>query len=143
MTPKSLLRVLAIPALFSIVFVGCGDSNSQISPAVVDTTAPGVPSALGVAADDEAISVTWADNSEVDLAGYVLERSLDHGQSWAPVSESALTSPSYTDELLGQAEYRVAAVDVSENLSAFSDEVRYLAPSDGGDGKIPTNPNGS
>jgi hypothetical protein len=137
MTPKRLLRIVALPAVALLGAGGCGDSTSDTVE--VDTTPPSAPSSLALAPDESSLTITWAANSEADLAGYVLERSLDRGQTWAPVSETVLTESSWVDTLRGRADYRVAAVDLSDNQSAYSDTATWIAPS-GGPGKIPANP---
>jgi hypothetical protein len=135
MTPKRLLRIVAVPALALLGVGGCGSTSETL----VDTTPPNAPSNLSVASDATSLTVTWAENSEVDLAGYVLERSFDEGATWATVSESVLTDATWVDTLHGRADYRVAAVDVSENQSAYSETATYLGPTRG-PGKNPANP---
>ena len=138
MTPTSPPRILAMLALSASVFAGCG-SNETVPP-LVDTTPPNAPSNLAIEPDEQSLTVTWSENSEIDLAGYVLERSLDHEETWEAVSDSALASAEYVDVRRSRADYRVAAVDLSENQSAFSNTATYLAPTGGGDGKLPRIP---
>jgi hypothetical protein len=135
MTPRRLLRIVAAPAVAALVAAGCG----QTSDTEVDTTPPNAPSSLALDPDESSLTISWADNSEVDLAGYVLERSDDRGQTWAPVSGDPLTESSYVDTLHGRADYRVAAVDLSDNQSAYSETATWISPS-GGPGKLPENP---
>ncbi|MGH2570610.1 MAG: hypothetical protein ACRDGR_05250, partial [bacterium] len=117
MTPRRLLRIVAAPAVAALVAGGCG----QTSETVVDTTPPNAPSSLALDPDESSLTISWADNSEADLAGYTLERSMDRGQTWAPVTADVLTESSYVDTLHGRADYRVAAVDLSDNQSAYSE----------------------
>jgi hypothetical protein len=136
MTPRRLLRFVAVPAWAALVAAGCGQTSETVE---VDTTPPNAPSSLALDPDESSLTISWADNSEADLAGYVLERSMDRGQTWAAVSAAVLTESSYVDALNGRADYRVAAVDLSDNQSAYSETATWVAPS-GGPGKTPTSP---
>ncbi|MCA9754077.1 MAG: fibronectin type III domain-containing protein [Gemmatimonadetes bacterium] len=123
MTPRNLIAPLLVVAFAA----GCGSDSSTTLQA--DTTPPAAPAdvelrALGSHHPD--LQIDWADNAESDLAGYVVERSLDEGETWTTIT-SVLTESTYTDTYQSRAQYRVTAVDTSENSSAYSTRVAYLA----------------
>lgn len=132
MTPMDFRKVLGcVPLALALVFAGCGDdgSNTPITPDEdpVDTTPPAVPAALavhGVRAVD--ITVQWDENSEADLAGYVLQRSVDRGTTWETLTTDLLQSSTYVDRYWSRADYRVAAVDMSDNQSAYCAPRGYI-----------------
>lgn len=127
MTPKTVL--IALTMLASFLLVGCGeDSSSAIAPTeleTVDTVPPATPTGVHVYAFDTNVELVWSENAEPDLAGYILERSIDKGVTWAAVGTDLLTSAAFTDVRLESASYRVSATDLSENQSAFSSNVGY------------------
>jgi hypothetical protein len=129
MTPKTVLILMTSLAAFALY--GCGDDSSSIAgpgTTAVDTVPPAVPTNVEVHALTSSVNLSWAENSEPDLAGYVLQRSLDDGASWETIGTALLTSASYTDTKNRAAQYRVAATDLSSNQSAFSTEVGYRSP---------------
>ncbi|MGQ0720007.1 MAG: hypothetical protein ACT4PE_00395 [Candidatus Eiseniibacteriota bacterium] len=127
----------------AVVLGGCGDdSGTTPNPDdQIDTTPPAVPVNLAVAGSPQAanITVAWDDNAEADLAGYVLERSLDRGATWTAVTVSPLSDASYEDSYYPRADYRVAAVDLSDNQSAFSGARAWIYTRHNGP-KIPAQP---
>jgi hypothetical protein len=140
MTPKRVRQLFACaPLALVLALAGCGDDgNSTVNPPIeteIDTTPPAVPLNLLVEGDpnEGTITVQWDENTEADLAGYVLQRSLDRQVTWSEVSATPLTSASYSDLYRSRADYRVAAVDASSNQSAYSDARGFIyIPSDGG-----------
>jgi hypothetical protein len=143
MTPtKSSPLIRVLPVILAFAFVGCGDSGdntlSFLDDPIPDTTPPGAPTNLAVSHSGAALLVSWAENTEPDLAGYVLQRSLDRGSSWSSVADSALTEASFEDNYYTRADYRVAAVDSSANQSAYT-LATYIAPSDPRGSKYPAN----
>jgi hypothetical protein len=139
MTPTVRWPALAL-LLGGFALAGCGDNGSASSPEepVPDTIPPAVPVHVRFdASEPGALYVFWQENSEPDLAGYVLQRSLDDGQSWVIVADTLLSVASYRDTFRNRVDYRVAAVDLSQNQSGFSAKVTFLAPPGG---KIPTRP---
>lgn len=127
MTPK---YWIAVPML-SLMLIGCGDNESTTTPVdPIDTAAPATPSDLALDVQttaDRSITVHWAANAEPDLARYELQRSVDEGETWTIVSYT-LTDNEYVDSYYSKAEYRVSAFDESDNQSAFTSPVGYLAP---------------
>jgi hypothetical protein len=94
---------------------------SFTTEATADVTAPAVPTSLsGVPGSEQAV-LTWDANDEPDLASYRLERRVSGGSFVAIVS--GLEEPTYTDLGLSNLvtyEYRVVAVDRSDNASSAS-----------------------
>jgi hypothetical protein len=123
----------------TLVLAGCGDdSNPAGDPGIIDTTPPSTPEGLIVQSTHTGLQVEWDDNSEADLAGYVLEKSADRGSTWADLT-GVLTDSSYEDAFATRADYRVRASDLVGNESSPSTPVTYLAPTGGGP-KIPAIP---
>lgn len=126
MTPSAVRFLGVLPVALAIALGGCSDSSdSAINPNItIDTVPPAVPVNLQVtanlAAAPASIQVAWDENAEPDLAGYVLERSLDRGATWTTLSSTPLAIAAYQDVYHARADYRVAAVDLSDNASAFS-----------------------
>jgi hypothetical protein len=129
MTPSAVRFLGVLPVVFALALAGCGDgSDSTTDPGgnqqPVDTVPPAVPVNLQVSANLQivpaTIQVVWDENSEPDLAGYVLQRSLDRGATWANLNTSPLLAADYLDVYHSRADYRVAAVDLSDNESAYS-----------------------
>ena len=92
-----------------------------------DTTPPAAPT--GLTATDRpgdqggAIDLTWAANTEPDLAGYVLYRALVSGGSYTRLNAVLLPAPGYTDSGVSNGTtyfYVASAVDASGNESARS-----------------------
>ncbi|MDP6528576.1 MAG: hypothetical protein QF819_01825 [Gemmatimonadota bacterium] len=139
---------LTLSCLLCFALIGCGGDDNTVSTLPpgdddppVDLTPPAVPSNLAVSEIDDTLWVNWAPNSEADLAGYELQRSLDHGTTWEAVSSSLLQDASYFDQVHSRVDYRAASEDASGNRSSYSNKAIYFTPSEGG-GKIPTNPTG-
>lgn len=127
----------------ALVLVGCGDDartpladdDDDDDDAIIDTTPPAAPTGLQVWASETNLVIEWANNSEADLAGYILEKSTDRGSNWFDLPY-VFTDPAYEDVLAARGDYRVRALDIVGNQSGRSSEVTYLIPSGGGP-KIP------
>jgi hypothetical protein len=151
MTPRIVWKLFAIvPFVLALALVGCGDGDSGTTPSggdiidtpdepEADTVPPGIPTNPTAVPLDDSIVVQWDENSEPDLAGYVLERSVDSGQEWVVVTAALITEATFTDTLRGNVMYRVLAEDTSRNQSAPSATAHYVHATGGG-GKDHSNP---
>ena len=92
-----------------------------------DRTPPVTPASLAAAPATGAVSLTWADGKEPDLAGYAVFRSAASGGPYKRLNvELLLARPAFTDRGAPAgvpSYYVVRAVDSSDNLSAPSAEV--------------------
>jgi len=111
-----------------------GPSSAEILVDTKDTFPPAAPTGLAaVAAPDEgAIDLSWAPNTETDLAGYAVYRSEPGGEP-ARVSPAGkpIDSPAFRDATArpGVAyTYTVTAIDRDGNESARSAEVKETLP---------------
>ena len=101
-----------------------------------DTTPPAAPTGLSASGGQRSVSLNWADNTESDVADYVVERRAV-GAAWPVVASPSASS--YVDSGLSDATtyvYRVRAYDTAGNPSAPSAEVTATtaaaAPGGGG-----------
>ena len=103
----------------SLTFVGGSSGGGG------DTTPPAAPTGLSATAGDANVQLSWAGNTEPDLAGYNVYRSTTTGGPYSKVNANLVTSPSYVDG--GRTNgtkyfYVVRAVDTSTNESGNSNE---------------------
>lgn len=101
----------------------------------VDTTPPAAPTALVATASGTDISLDWADNSEQDLAGYHVWRSLNAGGPYTELTASLTASSSWFDGgLTGGVSYYyvVTAEDLAMNVSGQSAEASAMTTTGGG-----------
>ncbi len=87
---------------------------------------PTAPEGLAAEPGDSVISLHWEDNTEDDLAGYNVYRSLTPGSDYTRLNGSLLTDSEYVDTDVNNCityYYLVTAEDVFGYESAFSDEV--------------------
>jgi hypothetical protein len=137
MTPRILPGIVAVAAISALALAGCSDPSS--TGYLFDTAPPATPVGLMVERVDDTLVITWTPNTEADLSGYRLWRSLDYGVTWVQLTNNLTSRTSYVDELHSAALYRVEAHDNSGNSSPPSAPIAYYTPSGGG-GKDPTNP---
>lgn len=93
-------------------------SNKSIT--TTDTTKPSSPSSLKATGSATGIALDWKDNSEVDLAGYRVERAASSSGPWTIVTDLVVTS-AYTDTAAPasvKSYYRVTARDLTGNASS-------------------------
>lgn len=116
-------------------FVPSGDSEVQSEPSAavtitpVDTFPPAVPSGLTAVIGVGSIDLSWTPDSEPDLKGYYVYRSVD-GQPFSRLSE-LVAAPAFSDRTVQSGQhyrYEVSAVDQSGNESARSAAVEGAAP---------------
>jgi fibronectin type 3 domain-containing protein len=89
-----------------------------------DLQPPERPQSLTATADESAIHLDWADNTETDLAGYMIYRATAEEEPTVAL-EYGLRSSEYTDRSVEKGvryEYTVWAVDTNSNFSLVSDE---------------------
>ncbi|MFA5239379.1 MAG: cellulase family glycosylhydrolase [Phycisphaerae bacterium] len=91
-----------------------------------DTTPPSAPTGLTATTDDSMVSLDWNNNTEHDLSGYNVYRSITFGSGYVKINPSLLTSSDYIDNSVFNNityYYVVTAVDTSSNESDDSDEI--------------------
>ena len=89
-----------------------------------DTTPPAAPVGLAVAVAS-GVTLTWTANTEPDLAGYNVYRSIVSGGPYAKLNAALVTNTTYSDapDGTGPYYYVVTAVDTSNNESLRSAQV--------------------
>ena len=98
-----------------------------------DTTPPATPTFVTAIDGNGSVSVSWNQNTEQDLAGYRVYRTLTPGSNYARVSGELVTTVSYDDTTVSAGTsyaYAVAALDTSGNESPLS--VDALVTTSGG-----------
>ena len=91
-----------------------------------DMTPPAAPTGLVATAGGGTVTLDWNNNSESDLAGYNVYRSITSGSGYTQVNVSLLSSSDYSDSGLTNGTtyyYVVKAEDFSSNESDPSSEV--------------------
>lgn len=110
--------------------------SSEISLVPIpDRTPPAVPSGLaGITGIVEGgISLSWHPVGDIDLAGYLLYRSLTSGSGYALIAQTGVSLASYADTGLTTGTpyyYVVKSKDTSGNISAASTELAITAAPD-------------
>jgi fibronectin type 3 domain-containing protein len=104
-------------------------SNESAASAVVSATpqtrSPKAPADLVITVGDGCVILDWADNSEIDLAGYTVYRSVAKGGPYSVVA-SGLTSSTLTDASVVNLRtyyYVVTATDTGSDESSHSREL--------------------
>ena len=109
-----------------------GDASPATCIVFTDTDAPAAPTGLIAVSDTGSISLVWNDNSESDIAGYVVLRGSASDATLQPLTPEPVTYPTYqdTDVVAGeQYIYQVIAVDnaVPPNVSQPSGQITEFA----------------
>lgn len=106
-----------------------GANSPALEVKVVDIFPPAAPSGLQAVASGEGqqpfIDLTWAPNSEADLAGYYVYRRTETGD-WMKITPQAVKIPTFRDNDVVRGthyQYSVSAVDLRGNESTRSEEV--------------------
>ena len=90
--------------------------------------APAVPAGLSAVPTSTGVALTWTANTETDLAGYNVYRSLYPTEGFTLLNTNGLlTSPAFNDTTApggATSYYLVTAVDTSGNECAFGDQRR-------------------
>jgi hypothetical protein len=120
LTGKNLILIGSI-ALIALAMTGCGSDSDNPSPtAVVDTAPPAVPTDLSGMSDTSTVWLSWdANTTDADLSGYKVYR--ETGDRVAALTAVAQVENHYTDTnpAKGFNTYRVTAVDINGNESAY------------------------
>jgi hypothetical protein len=109
----------------------------------VDNGPPATPEKLSAVGGDSVVWLNWHDNTEPDLAGYNVKRSLNESGPYTVIATD-LTVPTYTDTPLTNGityYYVVTAVDTDSSESAYSNEAT-ATPTTGPDVTAPGAPTG-
>ncbi|MCP5547392.1 MAG: RICIN domain-containing protein [Akkermansiaceae bacterium] len=126
----------SVGGTLGIVLESIGGGIAQIDEVTLsvitapDTTPPAAPTGLAATPGNGSVSLTWDENSESDLAGYTVFRSVDGG----PYSELApgITALTYTDESVTNGttySYKLSAIDGHGNESDQSAEASAVPDS--------------
>jgi len=107
--------------------------ESEASPpacrTIKDTFPPKPPAGLQHIASAGAVNLTWDQNTEKDLAGYVVLRGTDLAGRLEPLTPSPIPNSSYTDAVQSGAHfvYAIQAVDRAGNVSQESQRIEETA----------------
>ncbi len=114
-----------------------------------DTTAPNAVSSLTASAGSQSIELDWFNNTETDLAGYTVYRSVNSSSGFDPLNAILLTASNFTDTNVSTGNtyyYYVTAEDNSANESTNGSTVSATVTSPNSslmDGVAKTNLSGS
>jgi len=116
-------QVTAVRRVSANPVMGVGPESITIT--IDDKTAPAVPTGLDLVQSDTGGYLTWAPNSETDLAGYHVFRSNDANGGFRSISERiVLTNAFFDSSYRSGAYYGVSAVDEFGNESSMSAPLR-------------------
>ena len=111
-----------------------GEDSKLLEVFTHDTFAPAAPSGLQAVSSgtsrEKFVDLTWAPNTESDLAGYNLYRREDEGRM-TKLNTELITTPSFRDENVQSGTtyvYAVSAVDLRRNESPLSVEASEVVP---------------
>ena len=121
------------PEWVDCIFLGnCGTGGGG-----GDTTPPAAPVGLVATGGDGSVGLDWSDNTEADLAGYLVYRAESSGGPYDALTASPVITSDFTDTgvVNGTAYYYVVtAVDTASNESAASGEASATPAGSGGGG---------
>jgi hypothetical protein len=101
------------------------DSN-VVSATPTDTIPPAAPTGLTAIAGNQTVSLDWNNNSESDVNGYNVYRSITSGSGYSKLNGALLSSSNYTDNSVTNWTtyyYVVTAVDIVSNESGYLTQV--------------------
>jgi hypothetical protein len=101
--------------------------SAEAAAAPRDLTPPAPPSGMTVVPGIGRVFLTWNENREKDLAGYLVYRATKSGGEWQRLTERPINRTTYSDEKVKQGMtyyYAITAVDKSGNESGRSKEHR-------------------
>ncbi len=102
-----------------------------LAPPGSDITAPTAPTGLAVQLESVAVKLDWDDNSEDDLAGYNVYRSLSYDNGYTKLNSTDAAVSEYIDNTAVGGEtyyYVITAFDTSQNESAGSNREPVVIP---------------
>jgi hypothetical protein len=112
-----------------------GDNSAPVTVFANDVFPPAVPAGLQAVfssvGQQPFVDLTWAPNTDSDLAGYNVYRR-EHNGPWTRINSAPLPTPAYRDGNVAADRtyfYAVTAVDVHGNESARSPEAEEAVPS--------------
>jgi len=100
------------------------ETSSEDDTFTTPDTPPNIPSGLEATRGYKEARLSWVANSESDLAGYNLYKSLSADGAYTKVNSSLITSTSYLDTgLIPNSDYyyKLSAIDEADNESELSD----------------------
>jgi hypothetical protein len=98
---------------------GLPSEIAKVTP--VDKFPPAVPTGVTALAGPESVEVSWQRNSETDLQGYIVYRSVDNGV--LEKQGELINLPAFSDKKVEQGKtyrYQISAIDKTGNESAKS-----------------------
>ena len=114
---------------YVVTAVNLGDQESGFSNEASATPQgdppPTAPTGLTASAGDGSASLDWDDNTEPDLAGYLVHRGTASGGPYSQLTPSPIAASAFADAGLANGVtyyYVVSAVDTGQNASGFSNE---------------------
>jgi hypothetical protein len=120
MATSKIFMTLLIVAMAVVFGAGCSD-DSPVTPSVIDTAPPAVPSNLTGDLNSHTAVISWAANSvDSDLEGYIVTR--DNNGTTDELISTPTMMTSFTDTAVkpGVNTYHVSAVDRAGNRSAVA-----------------------
>lgn len=109
----------------SVDQAGNENPGGMVFVEVRDITPPSAPTGLKAESGEGFITLTWASNSEGDLKGYIVQRSINDednsDNAYINVNKEPIEEPTYTEKLPKNVRnkfvYRIVAIDTSFNRS--------------------------
>ncbi len=108
--------------------------SSPVLVQLVDSIPPSVPANLVGAMDTTGlINISWSPNPDEDILGYRVYRANNLNEEFSLLNGEILTSNSYVDTLSlttlsNKVYYRIMAIDLRQNHSAFSETLKVDKP---------------
>lgn len=103
------------------------DKVTLVYSTSTDSTPPAAPTGVNATAGDGNVALSWAANTESDLAGYNVYRGTTSGGPYTKINGSLLTTRTYSDTGLTNGTtyyYVVKALDTTGNVSNPSTQVQ-------------------
>ena len=120
MASSKIFLTLLIVAMAVVFGAGCSDDN-PVTPSIIDTAPPAVPTHLEAEHSANSAIISWAPNTvDSDLVGFIVTR--DNSGTTDELITTPTLMTSYTDPTPkpGVSTYHVSAVDRAGNRSAVA-----------------------